>query len=77
VLFPPRDLRGKKWADHLVFALKHEGLNMEVLAALLERLPQEEVEAFIGKAPLGRYSRLVWFLFEWMFYPRVNGCLHI
>jgi hypothetical protein len=65
-LFPPRYFRGNEWSDHLVFALKHEGLNLEVLAALFERLPQEEVETFIGKAPTGRYSRLVWFLFEWL-----------
>jgi hypothetical protein len=64
--FPPRYFRGENWADHLVFALKHEGLNLEVLAALFERLPQEEVETFIGKSPTGRYSRLVWFLFEWL-----------
>ena len=28
-LFPPRYLRGKEWADHLVFALKHEELNVK------------------------------------------------
>jgi hypothetical protein len=65
-LFPPRYFRGEAWADHLVFALKHEGLNLEVLAALFERLPRKEVESFIGNAPTGRYRRLVWFLFEWL-----------
>lgn len=70
--FPPRYLRGSEWADHLVFALKHEGLNLEVLAALFERLPQEEIETFIGKVPTGRYSRVVWFLFEWLTGQRLH-----
>ncbi|MEW6665099.1 MAG: Fic family protein [Thermodesulfobacteriota bacterium] len=64
--FPARYLRGSDWQDHLVFALKHEGINLEVLAALFQRLPREDLETFIGRVPTGRYSRIVWFLFEWL-----------
>jgi hypothetical protein len=64
--FPARYLRGSGWRDHLVFALKHEGINLEVLAALFQRLPRGELETFISKVPTGRYNRLVWFLYEWL-----------
>ena len=71
--FPPRYFRGNGWADHLVFALKHEGLNLEVVAALFERLPQEDLEAFIERSPTGRYSRIIWFLFEWLTGERLHS----
>jgi hypothetical protein len=57
---------GGEWTDHLVFALKHEGVNLEVLAALFAVAPIEELTAFVARSPTGRYSRLAWFLFEWL-----------
>ena len=64
--YPGRDAPGDSWTDHLEFALKREGLNLEVLAALFTVAPTEELTAFIQRSPNGRYARLVWFLFEWL-----------
>lgn len=64
--YPPRYFPGETWTDQLVFALKHEGINLEVLAALFDRASEEELAAFIRKAPTGRYARTTWFLFEWL-----------
>jgi hypothetical protein len=64
--YPPRDDPGDAWTDHLVFALKREGLNLEVLAALFAVVPSGELTDFIQSAPNGRYARLAWFLFEWL-----------
>jgi hypothetical protein len=63
--YPPRDDPGDAWTDHLAFALKREGLNLEVLAALFAVAPPGELAAFISTAPNSRYARLAWFLFEW------------
>lgn len=57
---------GDSWTDHLVFALKREGLNLEVLAALFAVVPVDELTQFVRRSPNGRYARLAWFLFEWL-----------
>ncbi len=57
---------GDFWTDHLTFALKREGLNLEVLAALFAVAPAGELTDFVRRSPNGRYARLAWFLFEWL-----------
>lgn len=64
--YPPRQDPGEAWTDHLLFALKNEGVNLEVLAALFRVAPTEELSAWIKAAPMGRYGRIAWFLYEWL-----------
>jgi len=64
--YPPRSDPGHGWTDHLLFALKREGINLEVLAALFSVAPVDELTSFVRGSPTGRYSRLAWFLFEWL-----------
>lgn len=64
--YPARADPGQAWTDHLAFALKREGLNLEVLAALFAVAPRDELMAFVRSLPIGRYTRLAWFLFEWL-----------
>jgi hypothetical protein len=64
--YPPRADPGETWTDHLAFALKREGINLEVLAALFAVAPRDELVAFVRRSPTGRYARLAWFLFEWL-----------
>lgn len=64
--FPARDNPGKDWTDQLVFALKREGVNLEVLAALFREAPEEELAAWIAATPLSRYARQPWFLYDWL-----------
>lgn len=52
--------------NHLVFALKYEGVNLLVFAKLQEKLSSEELLALVNIAPLGQYSRRIWFLIEWV-----------
>ena len=52
------------WAGNLTFALKYEGLNLEVLAALFPMLDHSEVEAYVQESPIGKYARFVWFSYE-------------
>lgn len=39
VVLPPGCRQGPELASHLTFALKHEGVNLEVLSALFQRVP--------------------------------------
>ena len=52
--------------NHLVFALKYEGVNLLVFAKLQKQLSQEELLALVNIEPLGQYSRRIWFLLEWV-----------
>jgi hypothetical protein len=52
--------------NHLVFALKYEGVNLLVFAKLQKQLSHEELLALVNIEPLGQYSRRIWFLLEWV-----------
>lgn len=65
-LFSPRYFPGRGLMDHLSFALKYEGVNLEVLGALFSRASTEELTAAVRRTPTGSYSRRVWFLYEWL-----------
>jgi len=58
---PTDDLGGQ-----LEFALKWEGVNLGVLAALFRAVPDEEIAALIKTQPTGAYMRRLWFLHEWL-----------
>jgi hypothetical protein len=64
--YPPRNDPGAAWTDQLTFALKHEGVNLEVLAALFQVVPVAELTAWVEAAPTSRYTRVAWFLYEWL-----------
>ncbi len=59
--------------NHLVFALKYEGVNLLVFAKLQEVLSSEEILALVNIEPLGQYSRRIWFLLEWVSGKQIIG----
>jgi hypothetical protein len=52
------------FAGHLAFALKHEGVHLEFLARLFDRVPAEQLEAWIEAEPTGQYARRAGFFYE-------------
>ena len=66
LIYPPRYDPGDALGDHLTFALKYEGVNLEILSALFATVDGEELTAFIKTRPTGKYARLVWFFYEWL-----------
>ncbi|WP_223641748.1 hypothetical protein [Corallococcus sp. EGB] len=50
----------------LEFALKYEGVSLEILSALFEKVPRGVLEPLlkehIQQRPTGQYSRRLWFL---------------
>jgi hypothetical protein len=50
--------------DHLEFALKREGLHLELLRMLLPLLLKDEVTAFVRSKPTGANTRRIWYLYE-------------
>ncbi|MDQ6978290.1 MAG: Fic family protein [Ghiorsea sp.] len=53
-------------AEHLMFALKHENLNLGILKALFNTCNTEELEQWISDNPQGVQTRRAWFFYEWL-----------
>lgn len=63
-IYPWSALQLETIADHLAFALKREGLHLELLRAILPRIPADEVVHYIRATPTGATARRLWFLWE-------------
>ena len=59
--------------NHLVFALKYEGVNLLFFIKLHEKLSSEELLELVNIEPLGQYSRRIWFLIEWVSGKQIVG----
>src|SRR6266446_6650245 len=55
---------GESDLAHLEFALKREGLHLQLVRALLPRLPSDQLSAYIQSKPTSAYARRIWFLYE-------------
>jgi len=65
-IFTPRHKPRDTLYGHLVFALKYEGVDLAVLNALFQKIKHEEIQEIIISKPTGRYTRRLWFLWEWL-----------
>ncbi|NBC06564.1 MAG: cell filamentation protein Fic [Bacteroidetes bacterium] len=52
--------------QHLVFALKYEGVDLLVFSMLCKHYTTRQLSEITNIAPTGQYSRRLWFLFEWV-----------
>lgn len=57
---------------HLEFALKREGLHLQLLRTLLPQLPADELANYIKSKPTSVYARRIWFLYEEFSGQRLN-----
>ncbi len=64
LLVPSRSAPGETLLDHLLFALKHEGVELYVLACGLKRVTAAQMQAAVDAAPNGRYVRTAAYLWE-------------
>jgi hypothetical protein len=64
---PPNTLAG-----HLTFALKWEGVQLGVLAALFKVVAQESITDVVSATPTGAFARRIWFLYEWLTGKELN-----
>ena len=64
VIFDKRYWPGDSFADQLVFALRHEPLDLLVLKRVFDAVPPREVESMVRAAPTGIPVRRAWFLYE-------------
>ena len=57
---------GDTIGDHLEFALKYDGVNLALLAQIFEKVSQVELTEYIKSKPTGKYSRRIWFFYEFL-----------
>jgi hypothetical protein len=64
------DARTMTDVEHALFALKHDGTNLEILRAFFEAADRATLEEALveklARTPSGRYHRQLWFLYEWL-----------
>ena len=65
-LLTPRHLPGESLQSQLEFALKWEGIELGILAALFRNVSDAEIAEIVRSKPTGVYSRRLWFLYEWL-----------
>jgi Fic family protein len=65
-IYPIRYWPGEKVGNHLEFALKYDGINLSLLARIFEHAPQEELTEYIQSKPTGKYTRRIWFFYEFL-----------
>ena len=65
-ILTPRHAPLNTLSGHLTFALKWEGVQLGVLAALFQIVEDAEIEQIVSETPTGAYARRLWFLYEWL-----------
>ncbi|HUC83714.1 MAG TPA: hypothetical protein VL970_00870, partial [Candidatus Acidoferrales bacterium] len=63
-IYPKSYWPGDDDFSHLEFALKHEGLHLQLLRDLLPRLPADQVSGYIQSKPTSIFARRIWYLYE-------------
>ena len=65
-IYTPRHAPEPAIEEHLVFALKYEGLDLAVLRRLFLAAGPDPIESFVRAKPTSDYARRLWFLYEWL-----------
>ena len=63
---PPRACHPATWQHQLDFALKQEGVNLEVLRAFFAKVPEQALADYVAARSVGIYRRRVWFFYEFL-----------
>lgn len=71
-VYTPRYKPEDSLSFHLTFALKHEGVDLAVLKALFQKINLQEIEQWLKQEPFGRFSRRIWFLYEWLMEEKLD-----
>lgn len=65
-VYPNSYWPGDEKLNHLEFALKYDGINLEILSEVFSKADVKELVSWIIAKPQGQYTRRIWYLYEWM-----------
>lgn len=57
---------------HLEFALKYDGVNLEIIKAMFSKIEKSQITNYIQQQPKGIYSRKIWYLYEFLSNDRLE-----
>jgi len=57
---------GEDVGEHLEFALKYDGINLQLLKMIFEKVSQTVLSKYIKSKPTGKYARRIWFFYEFL-----------
>ncbi|MBU2534302.1 MAG: Fic family protein [Alphaproteobacteria bacterium] len=63
-IYDKRYWPGPTLADHLSYAIRHEELDLPVLARILKAAPQDDIKQMVLAAPTSAPGRRIWYLHE-------------
>lgn len=52
--------------EQLEFAIKHDGINLEILQAVFNEIPRPKIEQYITTNHTNKLTRIIWFLYEFI-----------
>ena len=58
-IYPSQYNPGESVIDQLVFALKYDGVNLEILKAVFEKLGPGAVRHYVKNHPVSKYARVL------------------
>ncbi len=65
-LFEPRYQPEETLIGHLQFAIRYEGVNLQLLSLLFEKAGTQQLCEWIAGSPTSAYARRACFLYEWL-----------
>ena len=66
LMLTPRHRPDRSLGDHLTFAFRYEGVDLQVLSRLFDAVDPNDIAALVRAAPTGGFARRLWFLYEWL-----------
>ena len=72
LVFPLQFATANELFAQLTFALKYEGVDLGILKSLFSKTSKSTIEQLVLSQPTGKYSRIIWFLYEWLMQERLN-----
>lgn len=71
----PRTYAIKDFSDpikHIEFALKYDGVNLEILSAAFKHIEPSKIEQYVKRQINSKYARIIWFLYEFLLESTLN-----
>jgi len=67
---------------HLEFALKYEGVNLEIMGQFFRLIDPNAITHYIAEKPTGKYRRKIWFFYEFLLdraldLPGASNCPYV
>ncbi len=65
-VYPKQYMPEDSLIGQLEFGLKYDGVNLEILGQVFQAVGPKPIEAGVNQRPTGKYTRSLWYLYEWL-----------